>query len=169
MQISKRRLFFAGFSKPKGGGGFRRTEADEEGQKAAGSDSSVLNCVESEGSDRTSIALPSSQLELYRSILATAKAQNKPLVLVVFSGGCVDLEFARDEPAVAAILWAGFPSIAVRKRSLFSPPFTVPMRNVHFDQDRLGPNTRTIDHKVAFSAGWHRDRRDNFRGALALR
>ena len=32
-------------------------------------DDEVLKCIESEGTDRTSIALPSGQLELYRAVL----------------------------------------------------------------------------------------------------
>ena len=82
-------------------------EEEEEEEEEENYDGEVLNCIESEGKDRTSISVPANQLELYRAILATTKAQRKPLVLIVFSGGAVDLQFARDEVGVSAIIWAG--------------------------------------------------------------
>lgn len=70
------------------------------------------NCMESEGCDRTSILLPKIQRSLLATVLDAAKAKGTPVVLVVFSGGAVDLSFAKDAAGVSAILWAGFPGPA---------------------------------------------------------
>lgn len=101
----------SGYSTRNKHSGFRRRleqpPQQQQAEEEEVDDDEVLNCIESEGTDRTSIALPSGQLELYRTVLSTTKAQHKPLVLIIFSGGAVDLQFARDEPGVSAIIWAG--------------------------------------------------------------
>jgi beta-D-xylosidase 4 len=61
---------------------------------------------EGEGSDRASLALPGQQVQLLRAIVSSRHAKGLPTVLVVSSGGAVDLaEFVADE-GVAAILWS---------------------------------------------------------------
>lgn len=64
---------------------------------------------EKEGLDRTSLVLPGKQLELIEQVSAASK---EPAVLVVISGGPVDLSAAKNNPKVGAILIAGYPGQA---------------------------------------------------------
>jgi hypothetical protein len=61
---------------------------------------------ESEGNDRTIVALPGSQLQLIQQVCGAAKG---PCIVVSINGGGVDLSWARDNATVAGILWAGYP------------------------------------------------------------
>ncbi|KAG6487661.1 beta-D-xylosidase 1-like [Zingiber officinale] len=65
--------------------------------------------IEAEGRDRFDLLLPGRQQEL---ITAVAKASKGPTVLVLMSGGPLDVSFAEADPNVAAILWAGYPGQA---------------------------------------------------------
>ncbi|CAL4990277.1 unnamed protein product [Urochloa decumbens] len=65
--------------------------------------------VEAKGLDRSSLLLPGRQAEL---ISAMAKASKGPVILVIMSGGPVDIAFAQNDPRIAAILWAGYPGQA---------------------------------------------------------
>ncbi|CAO2143996.1 unnamed protein product [Urochloa humidicola] len=64
---------------------------------------------ESEGKDRTSLLLPGNQQSL---ITAVADAAKRPVILVLLSGGPVDVTFAQTNPKIGAILWAGYPGQA---------------------------------------------------------
>lgn len=64
---------------------------------------------EKEELDRVDLVLPGKQQEL---IEAVARASKKPIVLVLLCGGPVDVSFARSEPNVGSILWAGYPGEA---------------------------------------------------------
>lgn len=64
---------------------------------------------ETEAVDRTTLQLPGQQQELIMSVAANARG---PVVLVVMSGGPVDIKFARDAETIAAILWIGYPGQA---------------------------------------------------------
>ncbi|PON61597.1 Glycoside hydrolase [Parasponia andersonii] len=64
---------------------------------------------EREDHDRDHLALPGRQEEL---IAAVAKAAKKPVVLVLLSGGPVDLSFAKYDRRIGSILWAGYPGEA---------------------------------------------------------
>ncbi|XP_046565737.1 xylan 1,4-beta-xylosidase-like [Haliotis rubra] len=57
--------------------------------------------VESEGKDRTTILLPGSQLQLLKDVVANT---SKPVVLLLFNGGPVEISWAVDNPGVSAIL-----------------------------------------------------------------
>eukprot|EP00750_Incisomonas_marina_P009641 INCI16063.1.p1 GENE.INCI16063.1~~INCI16063.1.p1 ORF type:complete len:718 (-),score=90.54 INCI16063.1:456-2609(-) len=61
---------------------------------------------EREGKDRTSIKLPGVQETL---VLAAANASSSPIVVVVISGGPVDLSLVVQHPNVGAIVIAGYP------------------------------------------------------------
>ena len=63
---------------------------------------------ERETHDRVSLALPGSQPALLRRVAAAAAAAGRPCILVVLSGGPVDLSFAKASEQVRAILWAGY-------------------------------------------------------------
>ncbi|KAF7048457.1 hypothetical protein CFC21_057217 [Triticum aestivum] len=65
--------------------------------------------VEAEGLDRTSLLLPGRQAEL---VSAVAKASKGPVILVLMSGGPVDIAFAQNDRKIAGILWAGYPGQA---------------------------------------------------------
>ncbi|BBN01511.1 beta-glucosidase [Marchantia polymorpha subsp. ruderalis] len=64
---------------------------------------------EKEGLDRTSLLLPGHQQELVSSV---ARASKGPVVLVIMSGGPVDVSFAKDDPNIGSILWVGYPGQA---------------------------------------------------------
>ncbi|XP_057958465.1 beta-D-xylosidase 1-like [Malania oleifera] len=66
--------------------------------------------IEAEGRDRTVLLLPGRQQEL---ISRVGKASRGPAILVLMSGGPIDISFAQNIDAnVAAILWAGYPGQA---------------------------------------------------------
>ncbi|XP_020573450.1 probable beta-D-xylosidase 2 [Phalaenopsis equestris] len=62
--------------------------------------------VESEGLDRENLLLPGRQPELVQK---AAAASHGPVIVVLISGGSLDISFARDDPRVSAIVWAGYP------------------------------------------------------------
>ncbi|MFS8004215.1 putative xylan 1,4-beta-xylosidase [Helianthus anomalus] len=62
--------------------------------------------IEAEARDRTNILLPGHQQEL---ISRVAKASRGPCVLVIMSGGPVDITFAKRDPRITTIIWAGYP------------------------------------------------------------
>ncbi|WVZ53409.1 hypothetical protein U9M48_004355 [Paspalum notatum var. saurae] len=64
---------------------------------------------EKEGLDRTSLLLPGKQQSL---ITAVAGAAKRPVILVLLTGGPVDISFAQSNPKIGAILWAGYPGQA---------------------------------------------------------
>nr|BBF89979.1 putative auxin-induced beta-glucosidase [Oryza rufipogon] len=65
--------------------------------------------IEAEGLDRASLLLPGRQAELISSV---AKASKGPVILVLMSGGPIDIGFAQSDPKIAGILWAGYPGQA---------------------------------------------------------
>ncbi|KAF7048644.1 hypothetical protein CFC21_057368 [Triticum aestivum] len=62
--------------------------------------------IEREGNDREDLLLPKNQTE---QILHIAAASPNPIVLVILSGGGIDISFAQGNPKIGAILWAGYP------------------------------------------------------------
>jgi hypothetical protein len=65
--------------------------------------------IEAESRDRVGLLLPGHQQELVSRV---AKASKGPTVLVLMSGGPVDVSFAKNDPRISAILWAGYPGQA---------------------------------------------------------
>ncbi|XP_043709638.1 probable beta-D-xylosidase 2 [Telopea speciosissima] len=65
--------------------------------------------IEAEFKDRDGLLLPGRQQELVSSV---AMASKGPTVLVLMSGGPVDVSFAKDDPRISAILWVGYPGQA---------------------------------------------------------
>ncbi|KAG6774168.1 hypothetical protein POTOM_021519 [Populus tomentosa] len=81
---------------------------------AKGADHVVLimgldDTQEKEGLDRRDLVLPGKQQEL---IISVAKAAKNPVVLVLLSGGPVDISFAKNDKNIGSILWAGCPGDA---------------------------------------------------------
>ncbi|KAL3735174.1 hypothetical protein ACJRO7_024334 [Eucalyptus globulus] len=64
---------------------------------------------ERENFDRVDLVLPGRQQEF---ITTVAQATKKPVILVILCGGPVDIRFARDDPNIGSILWAGYPGEA---------------------------------------------------------
>ncbi|XP_057785615.1 beta-D-xylosidase 1 [Salvia miltiorrhiza] len=65
--------------------------------------------IEREFLDRRGLLLPGHQQELVSRV---AKASKGPVVLVLMSGGPIDVTFAKNDPKIAAIIWAGYPGQA---------------------------------------------------------
>ncbi|KAG2700953.1 hypothetical protein I3760_06G020500 [Carya illinoinensis] len=61
---------------------------------------------ERESHDRLHLVLPGKQQELITSV---ARAAKKPVVLVLLSGGPVDISSAKYDKNIGSILWAGYP------------------------------------------------------------
>nr|GMD55623.1 probable beta-D-xylosidase 7 [Ipomoea batatas] len=61
---------------------------------------------EREKHDRTDLILPGKQESLISDI---AKVAKKPVVLVLLSGGPIDVSFAKENPKIGSILWIGYP------------------------------------------------------------
>ena len=66
----------------------------------------IDSSIERETVDRWYIDLPGQQLPL----IAQLGQVGKPLIVVLYGGGGVDISAARDDKAVNAILWHGYPS-----------------------------------------------------------
>ncbi|CAI9300415.1 unnamed protein product [Lactuca saligna] len=65
--------------------------------------------IEAEFKDRDGLLLPGYQQELVTKVAASSKG---PTILVVMSGGPVDVSFAEHDPKVTSILWVGYPGQA---------------------------------------------------------
>ncbi|PPE02422.1 hypothetical protein GOBAR_DD00553 [Gossypium barbadense] len=81
---------------------------------ATGADRIVLvmgldQTQEREKLDRVDLVLPPKQQNL---ISAIARAAKNPIILVLLSGGPVDISFAKNDPHIGSILWAGYPGEA---------------------------------------------------------
>ena len=64
---------------------------------------------ERESHDRVHLELPGKQQELLTNVARVAK---KPVVLVLLSGGPIDISSAKDDRTIGSILWAGYPGEA---------------------------------------------------------
>lgn len=65
--------------------------------------------IEAEFIDRVGLLLPGRQQEL---ISRVARASRGPTILVLMSGGPIDVTFAKNDRFVAGIIWAGYPGQA---------------------------------------------------------
>ncbi|CAF1715895.1 unnamed protein product [Brassica napus] len=65
--------------------------------------------IEAETRDRTGLLLPGYQQDL---VTRVAQASKGPVILVLLSGGPIDVSLAKNNPRVAAIIWAGYPGQA---------------------------------------------------------
>jgi beta-D-xylosidase 4 len=64
---------------------------------------------EKEGKDRVTLKLPGHQSELIKQV---AGASKRPVIVVIISGGPVDVGDLVGDERVGAILWAGYPGQA---------------------------------------------------------
>ncbi|KAJ8899075.1 hypothetical protein K2173_010228 [Erythroxylum novogranatense] len=65
--------------------------------------------VEAETRDRVGLLLPGRQQDLVSKVASASKG---PTILVLMSGGPIDVTFAHNDPRISAILWAGYPGQA---------------------------------------------------------
>ncbi|XVF80668.1 hypothetical protein PTKIN_Ptkin15bG0092700 [Pterospermum kingtungense] len=65
--------------------------------------------IEAEFKDRTGLLLPGRQQDLVSKVATASKG---PTTLVLMSGGPIDVSFAKNDPRIGAILWAGYPGQA---------------------------------------------------------
>ncbi|KAL2535490.1 putative beta-D-xylosidase 2 [Forsythia ovata] len=65
--------------------------------------------IEAEFRDRAGLLLPGRQQELISKV---AMASRGPTILVLMSGGPIDVSFAKNDPKIGAIVWAGYPGQA---------------------------------------------------------
>ena len=63
---------------------------------------------ESEGHDRSSIALPGQQLDLIQKVSSASKGDT---ILVILSGGCVDISDSKESSNINGIIWGGYPGM----------------------------------------------------------
>ncbi|KAL1548162.1 Beta-D-xylosidase 1 [Salvia divinorum] len=89
--------------------GFGRAEAI-----ARQADATILvvglsQAIEREFLDRDGLLLPGHQQELVSRVTRASKG---PVVLVLMSGGPIDVTFAKNNPKICGIIWAGYPGQA---------------------------------------------------------
>lgn len=65
--------------------------------------------IEAETRDRVGLLLPGHQQDLVSKVAAASRG---PTILVLMSGGPLDITFAKNDPRIAGILWAGYPGQA---------------------------------------------------------
>ncbi|KAK4282554.1 hypothetical protein QN277_013915 [Acacia crassicarpa] len=65
--------------------------------------------LEAETRDRDGLLIPTRQQDLITQVAAASKG---PTILVLMSGGPLDITFAKNNPRVAGILWVGYPGQA---------------------------------------------------------
>ncbi|KAK4793787.1 hypothetical protein SAY86_011781 [Trapa natans] len=81
---------------------------------AALADATVLvmgadQSIEAESRDRVDLLLPGQQQLLVSEV---AKVSKGPVILVIMSGGGMDIQFAKDDVKITSILWVGYPGEA---------------------------------------------------------
>lgn len=89
-------------------------QVDAAKKVAASADAVVLvmgsdQSIERESLDRVNITLPGQQQLLVSEVASVSKG---PVILVIMSGGGMDVQFAKDDPKITSILWVGFPGEA---------------------------------------------------------
>lgn len=89
-------------------------QLDEAKRIAAAADATVLlvgadQSIEAESRDRVDIRLPGQQSTLVTEVAKVAKG---PVILVIMSGGGMDISFAKTDPKITSILWVGYPGEA---------------------------------------------------------
>jgi beta-D-xylosidase 4 len=80
-----------------------------EGKRAPGAACALGKSDEAEGHDRTSLLLPGNQDALITDVATAASKKGVPVVLVVMSGGQIDISEHQANPHIGAIVWCGYP------------------------------------------------------------
>jgi hypothetical protein len=58
------------------------------------------------------VEIPALQLALVEAVAAATSAAKKPLILVVMSGGFLDLTPWKSDPRISAMMWTGCKSVS---------------------------------------------------------
>ncbi|XP_076935160.1 putative beta-D-xylosidase 2 [Bidens hawaiensis] len=112
--------------------------------------------IEAEFKDRDGLLLPGYQQELVSKVAAASKG---PTILVLMSGGPVDVSFAENDPRISAIVWAGYPgqaggaAIADVLFGAHNPGGKLPMTWYHQDYLKNVPMT-TMDMRSNQATGY---------------
>uniref|UniRef100_A0A2C9WG90 Fibronectin type III-like domain-containing protein n=2 Tax=Manihot esculenta TaxID=3983 RepID=A0A2C9WG90_MANES len=91
-----------------------KAQVDDAKKVAASADAVVLvmganGSIETEGFDRVDLLLPGQQSLLVTEVASVSKA---PVILVIMSGGGMDVSFAKNNDKITSILWVGYPGEA---------------------------------------------------------
>ncbi|KAK3419891.1 hypothetical protein EUGRSUZ_G00649 [Eucalyptus grandis] len=94
--------------------GCSTAQTDDAKKAAASADATVLvmgadQSIEREDFDRVNLNLPGQQSLLVSEVANVSKG---PVVLVIMSGGGMDVSFAKDNAKITSILWVGYPGEA---------------------------------------------------------
>ncbi|KAI4296324.1 hypothetical protein L6164_036290 [Bauhinia variegata] len=89
-------------------------QLDDAQKIAASADATVIVvgaslAIEAESLDRVTILLPGQQQQLVTEVAAVSKG---PVILVIMSGGGMDVSFAKTNDKIKSILWVGYPGEA---------------------------------------------------------
>ncbi|OWM84821.1 hypothetical protein CDL15_Pgr027608 [Punica granatum] len=89
-------------------------QLDDAKKIAASADATVLvmgadQSIEAESRDRVDLLLPGQQSLLISEVANVSKG---PVILVIMSGGGMDIQFAKDNNKITSILWVGYPGEA---------------------------------------------------------
>ncbi|XP_027193375.1 beta-xylosidase/alpha-L-arabinofuranosidase 1 isoform X2 [Cicer arietinum] len=89
-------------------------EIDDAAKIAASADATIIVvganlAIEAESLDRVNILLPGQQQQLVSEIANVSKG---PVILVIMSGGGMDVSFAKTNEKITSILWVGYPGEA---------------------------------------------------------
>ncbi|XP_010065529.2 beta-xylosidase/alpha-L-arabinofuranosidase 2 [Eucalyptus grandis] len=89
-------------------------QTDDAKKAAASADATVLvmgadQSIEKESLDRVDLHLPGQQSLLVSEVANVSKG---PVILVIMSGGGMDVSFAKDNDKITSILWVGYPGEA---------------------------------------------------------
>ncbi|XP_058771763.1 beta-xylosidase/alpha-L-arabinofuranosidase 1 [Vicia villosa] len=89
-------------------------QIDDAAKIAASADATVIVvganlAIEAESLDRINILLPGQQQQLVSEVASASKG---PVILVIMSGGGMDVSFAKSNDKITSILWVGYPGEA---------------------------------------------------------
>jgi beta-D-xylosidase 4 len=89
-------------------------QIDDAVKIAASADATIIVvganlAIEAESLDRVNILLPGQQQQLVSEV---ANASKGPVILVIMSGGGMDVSFAKSNDKITSILWVGYPGEA---------------------------------------------------------
>ncbi|KAK6135407.1 hypothetical protein DH2020_030861 [Rehmannia glutinosa] len=114
-----------------------------------GSDQSI----EAESRDRVDITLPGQQQTLVSEV---ANVSNGPVILVIMSGGGMDVQFAKDNPKISSILWVGGKLPMTWYPQSYADNVSMADMNMRPDPARGYPRPNDVSTRVqrSFHSGW---------------
>lgn len=64
---------------------------------------------EAEGNDRKNLSFPGTQSDLLSAVASAAAESKIPVIVLVMSGGAIDLTAVKADERVGAVAWVGYP------------------------------------------------------------